>query len=74
MDMTSTFDVVRQWPASDQIEFVQQVWDHVARSGWIPELTETQKHELDRRIAAYDADPEKVLTWEQVEAHLRRRK
>ncbi len=28
--------------------------------------------ELDRRIAEYEVDPDDVLTWDEVEAHVRR--
>ena len=74
MDMLTALDAVRQWPVVDQIEFVQQVWDHLADTGWRPELTEAQKRELDRRLATYQAHPDNVLSWEEVETHLRRQR
>ena len=74
MDMLTAMGAVQQWPAVDQIEFVQQVWDHLAETGWKPELTEAQKRELDRRLAAYEADPANVLTWDEVESHLGRQR
>jgi putative addiction module component (TIGR02574 family) len=40
--------------------------------GGKPQLTDDLKVELDRRLAAYQADPDNVLTWEQVEAQARR--
>jgi putative addiction module component (TIGR02574 family) len=74
MDMVTALDAVCQWPAVDQVEFVQRVWDHLADTGWKPELTGDQKRELDQRLASYDADPSNVLTWDEVEAHLRRQR
>jgi len=74
MDMLTAIDAVRQWPVVDQIEFVQQIWDNLAESGWKPELTDAQKGELDRRLAAHEADPANVLTWDEVESHLRRQR
>ena len=38
-----------------------------------PPLTEAQRRELDRRIAALDANPDAVSSWEEVEARLLRR-
>ena len=35
-------------------------------------LTEEMKAELDKRLTAYHSDPSRVLTWEQVESHVRR--
>ncbi len=72
MDMSTALNAVREWPAVDQIVFVQQVWDQLAETGWKPELSDRQKDELDRRLAAYEADPTNVLTWEQVEDRVRR--
>ena len=65
MDKSTALHAVREWPGIDQIEFVQQVWDQLADSGWRPELTDAQRAELDRRVASYEANPTDVLTWEE---------
>jgi putative addiction module component (TIGR02574 family) len=72
MDLTTTLQIVQNWPLEDQVEFVQRVWDHIVESGWQPSLTNEQKAELDRRLNAYQADPTQVFTWAEVLAHLRR--
>jgi putative addiction module component (TIGR02574 family) len=33
---------------------------------------DAMREELDRRCAASDANPEDVVTWDQIEAHVRR--
>ena len=40
----------------------------------IPELTIAQKQELDRRISAYEANPDDVKTWDEVKDSIRRRR
>lgn len=70
--MLTALQAVQQWPVADQLQFVQLLWDQLAETGWQPQLTEAQKAELDRRLAAYEADPTNVLTWDQIVAHLRR--
>lgn len=72
MDLTTVLQAVRQWPVADQLELAQRVWDQAAETGWWPDLTKEQKAELDRRLAAHETDPTNVLTWDDVEAHLRR--
>ena len=72
MDSTTILQEVRSWPATDRLELVFQIWDQLVEDGWQPELTDDLKSELDRRLAAYKADPTRVLTWEQVLAHVRR--
>jgi putative addiction module component (TIGR02574 family) len=72
MDPTTVLQTVRSWPVSDQLEFLFHVWDELVECGWRPEPTEELKVELDRRLAAYQADPSKVATWEEAVARVRR--
>ena len=72
MDPTATLEAVQAWPLEDQLELVFRLWDQLVDAGWQPELTDELKAELDRRLAAYRADPTNVLTWEQVVARVRR--
>lgn len=72
MDPTTTLQAVKAWPLEDQIEFLFRAWDQVIEGGWQPEVTEELRAELDRRLAAHRAEPTRVLTWEQVKAHVTR--
>ncbi|MCI0460958.1 MAG: addiction module protein [Gemmataceae bacterium] len=72
MDPTTTLQAVQAWPVEEQLEFLFRAWDQVIDSGWQPEVTEELRAELDRRLAAHQADPSNVLTWEQVVARVRR--
>jgi putative addiction module component (TIGR02574 family) len=56
----------------ERIALVQAIWDSIAAEANHLELSETQKRELDRRIADLEANPDNVLTWEQIKAHVRR--
>ena len=53
---------------------MQAILDSIAAEQAFPEFTEAQKQELDRRIADYDANPDNVLTREEVKASIKRRK
>jgi putative addiction module component (TIGR02574 family) len=66
MDPSTTLQAVRGWPLEDQLEFVFRLWDQLVDDGWQPEPTEELVAELDRRLAAHEADPGNVRTWEQV--------
>ncbi len=72
MNATATLEEVRRWPLDDQFELVCDLWDQIVDQGWTPTLTPELSAELDRRVAEYEAAPGDVLTWEEVEAHLRR--
>jgi putative addiction module component (TIGR02574 family) len=71
VDKQAVWDAVRAWPQEDQLDLVFRLWDHIADSGWQPELTDELKAELDRRWAAYEADPTNVLSWEQIVESIR---
>ncbi len=69
MDPKATLQAIQSWPVAEQLAFVFQVWDQLVEGGWQPELTDDLKAELDRRLAAYQANPSNVLTWEQLNVH-----
>ena len=63
--------------AAERLELVEELWDSIAaeaeRDAGVLPLTDAQKEELDRRIAAHRADPSRVVPWEEVREELRRR-
>ncbi len=72
MDTTTTLQAVQAWPPGEQLDFLFRAWDQFIDGGPPPELTEEMRGELRRRLARHDADPTRVLTWEQVEEYVRR--
>jgi putative addiction module component (TIGR02574 family) len=72
MDPKTTLQAMQSWPVEEQMDFLFRAWDQLIDSGWQPELTEEMGTELDRRLAAHEADPGTVLTWEQVVERVRR--
>jgi putative addiction module component (TIGR02574 family) len=72
MDTTVALQTIRQWPVEDQLNLVFQLWDQLVESGWRPEPNEELIAELDRRLAAHEANPCNVRTWEQVLERVRK--
>lgn len=52
----------------EQIELVEAIWDGIVSRGAVPSLTETQKAELDHRLADHLANPNDVIPWSEVKA------
>lgn len=52
----------------EQIELVEAIWDGIVSRGAAPTLTDEQKTELDRRLADYLANPNDVVSWNDVKA------
>lgn len=71
MDITATLNEIAALSVEDRIRLVQAIWDSIAVSQTYPDLTETQKREIDRRITDYEANPDDVLTWEEMKASIK---
>jgi putative addiction module component (TIGR02574 family) len=72
MDMAAVLREIDSWPVEVRIQFVQTVWDRIVETGAEPPLTESQQAELDRRLAALEAEPHEVVTWEEILEQVRR--
>lgn len=74
MDITHTLNQIISLGIQDRIRLVQAILDSIAAEQVDSNLTEAQKQELDRRIDDSDANPDNVLTWEEVKASVKARK
>ncbi|MBL8793397.1 MAG: addiction module protein [Planctomycetia bacterium] len=59
---------VKALSVDDRLELMHLIWDSLDADQAAVDLTEEQKRELDRRLAANTANPEKVIPWEEVKA------
>ena len=56
---------------SERIQLVEDMWDSIAAEAPdTVELSQAQKAELHRRVAAHRADPSSAIPWEQVRSKL----
>ena len=58
-----------RWSAEDRLRLIGELWDSLERADQA-ELSDADREELDRRIAAADADPNGGLPWDKVRARL----
>ncbi len=57
----------------ERLELAEQLWDSVAADLERQPLTPAQRAELERRVAAADANPAEGVSWEVVRAEARAR-
>jgi putative addiction module component (TIGR02574 family) len=74
MDITTTLKQITALSIQDRIRLVQAILDSIAAEQDYLDLTDSQKQELDRRIDDYEANPDNVLTWEEVKASVKARR
>lgn len=58
---------------ADRLLLVEELWDSIAEeAGQLP-LTEAQRTDLQRRLAAYEANPKSGSSWDAVKMRLQGR-
>lgn len=55
---------------SDRLDLIGLIWDSVAEEVEKAPLTEAQRLEVDRRLAAHRDNPQAAVPWEEVEARI----
>jgi putative addiction module component (TIGR02574 family) len=68
MDVSTALAEIASLPVNERIGLVEAIWDTIVAEPGQPELSEAQKQELERRLAAHAALPNDVVPWEQVKA------
>lgn len=53
---------------ADRIRLVEEIWDTIAEENEAFELTDAQKHELDRRLQSVKNNPGQGRTWDEIKA------
>ncbi|MFH1264531.1 MAG: addiction module protein [Planctomycetota bacterium] len=61
---------IRELPIAERIDLVERIWDSIVQDRGELELTEVQKAELDRRLAAHEASPDRGAPWSEVKKRL----
>ena len=54
----------RHLTVAERIQLAEDLWDSVAQSEELLELTSAQRAELDRRLAVHLDDPSAAIPWE----------
>ena len=60
--------LARDLSISDRIRLVEEIWDTIAEENEAFKLTDTQKRELDRRLALAQHEPGRGRTWDEIKA------
>lgn len=57
----------------ERLDLVEQIWDSIAADSAAVPLTDPQRAELDRRIADHEANPDDIVSWENVKTSVSER-
>lgn len=65
---------IDQLTLAERILLVEEIWDGIAQESEALAVPESHRAELDRRLAAFDANPREGSSWEEVKARLQSRR
>ena len=66
----AALEAILRLTVEERLEIVQELWDSIAGDPDAFVLTDEQREELERRLAAADADPSSGSPWEVVRERL----
>jgi putative addiction module component (TIGR02574 family) len=66
LDRKEVLAIIESWPVEERLSLVQEVCDRIAPEEGASGLTDELKAELDRRVLAFRANPERAVPWEKV--------
>ena len=61
---------IDQLSVEERLALVEELWDSIAESDANLPLTAPQREELDRRLAEHEANPDDVVSWEEIKASI----
>jgi putative addiction module component (TIGR02574 family) len=61
---------IRSLPIPERLHLVERIWDSIVEDERAFKLRDAQVEELDRRIAAHKASPDRGKSWEEVRKRL----
>ena len=71
MERSLTPSEIKKLSVAERMLIIEEIWDSIAADQGSLEVTETQKKELDRRIAVHDATPDLGKSWEEIKDRLK---
>jgi putative addiction module component (TIGR02574 family) len=61
---------IDQMSPDDRLALVQEIWDSLATEADQAPLTDAQRQDLEQRLQAYEANPKRGSSWEEVKTRL----
>ena len=58
---------IERLSVAERLTLVEELWDSIAAS---TPITDEQRAELDRRLADHEANPDDVVSWEEVQSSI----
>jgi putative addiction module component (TIGR02574 family) len=67
---TITATEIAEMPIQQRIQLVEDIWDSIAEMPEAVQIPEWHKKELEKRLEAYHANPDKCSPWQEVKKRI----
>lgn len=68
MDLATTLAEIAELSVDDRLWLIDAIWESIAAAAGAAAPSIEEQQELERRLAAHRANPEHVVSWEEVKA------
>jgi putative addiction module component (TIGR02574 family) len=68
--MSTQISALLELSSDEKLDIIEALWESLSQTPELIPIHDWQKRELDRRQAEYEANPEPLLTWEEVQANI----
>ena len=68
MDIPATVAEIKSLSVDERLNIVEAIWDSIVADAADIEVTPAERELIERRLAAYLANPNDVVPWEEVKA------
>jgi putative addiction module component (TIGR02574 family) len=68
VDIAATLAEIKSLSIDERLALVEAIWDSIAAESDSLPLTEAQRVELEHRLADDEANPDDVVSWDEVRA------
>jgi putative addiction module component (TIGR02574 family) len=72
--MSTELSDILQMSVAERIQLVEDIWDSIAAVPEALPLTDAEREELDRRLAAYAQNPGEGIPWDELREKVRKSK
>lgn len=68
--MSTLVAEILEMSVAERLRIVEDIWDSIAADSKDLKISDELRLELDRRLEAYENDPESGVTWEELDNRL----
>ena len=71
MTHPETLAEIKTWSVDDRLELFHEMWDNIATDAGVLPMSSEVRQLLEERLAEDEANPDDVITWDEIKSSLK---